>query len=493
MTSPMRMADPATEQAGSGRSEAAEPRRAKKLLMITYAFPPAASVGVHRSLKYCKYLPKHGWLPVVLTADPSAVSHQDPRLTEQIPAGVVVHRTFDLDPGKWIDRVVQRKRRRSRPAPVAAATTASTSSRSRVGPITLLKWAIVSLLTASPDSHVFWIPFAVFRGVRIMVRERIDVVYCSSPPHSSHLIAFILATLFRKPYVLDFRDPWLVNGSAQPPAAKFRTLLALETFAKRTIVQRSTMAIAVSEGESRELRDEFPDLPPERVTHITNGFDPDDAPGPAPEAPPSSGPLRMIHAGTIYSGIANEFLEALRVMVEADPHTAAALHVDLLGEISVEYRSRVSHLESLGVVTYHGMQPHRRTLEMILQSDLPLLLLGGRLFPPSHLPAKTFEYLQMGKPILAICREGELTDILRRSGLGIIASPDSIDDLVTTLRHLRTAHAAGQLALTPNQDFIRRYRRDALAKELASLLDRVSRADHPVAPVRTPWTSQAPQ
>src|SRR5438067_4255013 len=80
----------------------------KRVLMITYAFPPAAYVGAHRTLKYCKYLPSHGWLPVVLTIDSRRVAHQDPALCRQIPAEVEVHRTRDLDPAKWLDSIGKR-------------------------------------------------------------------------------------------------------------------------------------------------------------------------------------------------------------------------------------------------------------------------------------------------------------------------------------------------------------------------------------------------
>ena len=93
----------------------------KCVLVITYVFPPSAWVGGHRTLKYCKYLGRHGWLPIVLTAKPAGVTFTDDLLVAQIPADVKVHRTFDFDPAKLEERVGQHKLERIHAAAAASA------------------------------------------------------------------------------------------------------------------------------------------------------------------------------------------------------------------------------------------------------------------------------------------------------------------------------------------------------------------------------------
>jgi hypothetical protein len=114
---------------------------------------------------------------------------------------------------------------------------------------------------------------------------------------------------------------------------------------------------------------------------------------------------------------------------------------------------------------------------MVQRSDVPVMLMGGSSYFASHLPSKLFEYLYVGKPIFAIAPEGEVTDILRQSGLGIIVQPHSVDSVVTALRDMAADHAAGRLGRVPNEAYIRTFERVALAEKLACALDAVKEAE----------------
>ena len=302
------------------------------------------------------------------------------------------------------------------------------------------------------------------------------MIYSTSPPHSSHIAAFLLAKLFGKPYVLDFRDPWRIGGSLRRPVEKIPTLLALQGHVKLVIIRKAAKVICVSKGERDELRAEFPELQDDHFTYITNGYDPGDV-VPESHAVERSSRLTLIHAGTIYSGIAGEFFEALRRLADNDSATAHSIEVQLVGEIAHEYANVVGSLEKSGIVKVHGLQPHAKALRMVQASDVLVILLGGTTFLPSHLPAKVFEYLHAGKPILAITGEGELAQIVRQSGLGIIVPPQSVDRVLGALRALLADHAAGRLARVPNQSYIRSFERAALTERLARVLDAVKEAE----------------
>jgi glycosyltransferase involved in cell wall biosynthesis len=433
----------------------------RTILVMTYAFPPAAYVGVHRTLKYCRYLSAHRWLPVVLTCKPSGGAFTDEGLCRQIPPEVEVHRTADFDPVRLRERLSRLKRQVIRAPSASAAARDSASPRPSHGLLGGLKRAVLTLLTESPDSHIFWLLFAVPRGLWILLTRKVSVVYSTSPPHSSHIGAFLLAKLSGKPHVVDFRDPWHTGD----PASVMSRM-------KRAIVRNAAKVICVSQGERDELRAQFPELREEQFTYITNGYDPSDAVAddPAPERSPR---LTLIHAGTIYPGIAGEFFQALERLVAEDRDTARSLHVRLLGEIAPEYKGSVAGLEAAGIVKAHGMQPHAATLRMLRGSDVLVILLGGNSFLPSHIPAKVFEYLHAGKPILAIAAEGELARIVRQSGLGTVVPPHSVDRVVGALRALLADHAAGRLARSPNHPYIRSFERAALAEKLAGVLDGV--------------------
>ncbi len=455
-----------------------------KVLMITYVFPPAAWVGAHRTLKYCKYLGTHGWTPIVLTAKPIGVTFVDESLLRQLPPDVVVHRTFDIDPAKWEARLAKRKLDRRRTA-VSDTSVRDGVVESRIperspGFLTRMKDLLKAIVKDSPDSHIFWVPFAFVRGVLVLLKEKVDIIYCTTPPHSSHFAAFLLAKCFRKPYVLDFRDPWYVSDSVRIPAGKVPWLLRSEGRAKRAMVRGAARVICVSKGECDELRAEFPELDDEHFTFINNGYDPVDIPGSVP-VKDRSPKLSLIHAGTIYPGIAGEFFDALQRLLADDPVAAQSLEVHLLGEIAEDYVAVARQLETAGVVRIHGLQPHARTLQMLQTSDVLVILMGGTKYQTSHLPSKFYEYLPVGKPILAIAQEGELTQMARQSGLGIVVPPQDVDKLEQVLRKLLADHAADRLTCSPNPSYIRSFERAVLAEKLAAILDGVleaRRANH---------------
>jgi glycosyltransferase involved in cell wall biosynthesis len=457
----------------------------KSVLMITYVFPPSAWVGGHRTTKYCKFIGAHGWLPTVLTARPSAASFRDEKLLKQIPADVDVHRTLDFDPARienWLARNKKPPAASARAPAVPDGTAAPGLETPRLSLWQRVKRALKAIAKDSPDSHLFWVPFAVLRGLWILLTRRIDVIYCSTPPHSSHLVAYVLAKLARKPYVLDFRDPWSVAGSVSPPEGKLPWLLRIETATKRRIVRSASLIVCVSAGERDELRAEFPDVEPERFTFITNGFDSEDVPQGALPAPAPAEPLALIHAGTIYPGIADELFEALRRIVARAAGQPPGIVVHLLGEIAFDYQGIVEELRASGIVQVHGMQPHARCLQMMRESDVLMILMGGDVYQPSHLPSKGFEYLRIGQPILAVAREGELAELARRSGLGTVTPPHDVDALIDAGDAMREAKRAGTLRRAADAQFIARYERKALAGQLARELDGVHARGRVVRP-----------
>jgi len=267
-----------------------------------------------------------------------------------------------------------------------------------------------------------------------------------------------------------------VSGSARSPENKIPAVLKLETCAKRAIVRGAARVICASKGERDELRVEYPELEAERFTFITNGYDPADFGVAGLETKPSN-QLTLMHAGTIYGGTAGEFFAALHQLVKEHPGIEGRMQVQLVGGIAHEYAETIRELESIGIVKTFSFQPHATALRMVMDSDVLVVLLGGEAFLTSEIPSKVFEYLCARKPILAIAGEGDVTEILRQSGLGIVVGPHSADNVAGALRDLVVDHAAGQLTRVPDLPYIRTFERAALTEKLANLLDAVKEAE----------------
>jgi glycosyltransferase involved in cell wall biosynthesis len=444
------------------------PAPARTVLMVSYAFPPEAYVGGRRTLKYCKYLGQFGWRPIVITIKPRSDAFQDARLSEQLPEDVVVLRTRDWDAASIVDTVSRwlkpLKRSSAAPEPSAVRSPepgAGSPKRRRASWFGRAKETLRRILMESPDSHVLWVPLAIARGARVLLTERVDVIYSSSPPHSSHLAAYVLAKCFRKPHVVDFRDPWVTD------AGMFRRW---QRYAKRVVVTNAAKLVVVSPGEPGDLLAELPQLDAARTAVLTNGYDPDDfAAGPGPA--PSPRHFTITHAGTIYRETGREFFDALEQLVAGNAGLRAVLRVNLIGEIDAEHQPCVRRLEATGVVRRLGLLPHQATIAAVQASDVLLILQRGGTSAASHIPAKVFEYLFAAKPILAIAAPGSLAEMLTASGLGVTVAPGDVAGLANTIEALYRDRLAGGRRMDPNTAYISRFDRRNLTARFADLLE----------------------
>ena len=333
------------------------------------------------------------------------------------------------------------------------------------------KALIDRLLLETPDSHVLWVPIAFMRGARILLTHRVDVVYSSSPPHSSHLTGYLLAKIFGKPHVTDFRDPWLIDGAnGANGASRHDVLHRWQLRARRAVLTNAAKITVVSPGEPQELRANVPELDYGRIAVVTNGYDPDDFP-PGDAVAPDPVRFTITHAGTIYRDTGRVFFEALERAVEQDPQLCQTLRLNLVGFIDPAHIEAIERLEAAGVVRTLGPQPHHLTLGLMRSSDVLLLLQRGGTSRASHLPAKVFEYLHIGKPIFAIGADGALRELLESSGLGMTADPDDVQGIAEAIQVLCRNVRRGHLRLLPNRAYIERFERRSLTERFARVLD----------------------
>ena len=447
--------------------------RARTVLVIAYAFPPEAYVGSRRTLKYCKYLGEFGWRPIVLTIKPRATAFQDERLTHQLPENLEVHRTRDVDGVEWMTKAAAWWHRLRKRTDAAAGSPASAPAgepgKAAPGRLDRFKALIDRLLLETPDSHLLWVPIAFMRGARILLTRRVDVVYSSSPPHSSHLTGYLLAKIFRKPHVTDFRDPWVINGHSNG-VSRGDVLKRWQLRARRAVLTNAAKITVVSPGEPQELRTTVPELDYGRIAVVTNGYDPEDFPS-GDDVAPDPARFTMTHAGTIYRETGRAFFDALERVVEQDPQLCQTLRLNLVGDIDPAHAEAIGRLEASGVVRALGLQPHHLTLGLLRGSDVLLLLQRGGTSRASHLPAKVFEYLHIGKPIFAIGADGALRELLESSGLGMTADPDDVEGIAEAIRVLCRNVRRGHLRLLPNRAYIERFDRRALTERFARVLD----------------------
>ncbi len=427
----------------------------RRVLLVSYDFPPAAGSGAYRAAKFAKYLPEHGWQPVVLTTRHGRWGPVDPTLLAGLE-GVEIHRTRVADPY----RLLAATRRALR-----SPTTADTG---RLHGGNLGRWHPAAWLV--PDAKLAWIPFAVAWGLTRRPGRRCDIVLSTLPTPTAAILGSLIAKLWGVPHVVDYRDPW--SGAFYLPK-RVKPLQRLERAWERRILERASAAV-ITPG----VKDKLPTVEtPFRL--IPNGYDEDDFTGVRPQRP---GPGFVIaHTGLLYKerDLA-PLMNAVALLDRRNPGSADRLHFLQVGRTDAHVAGQLEQLSNRIRVTAIPAVSHGEAIAYMLGADLLYLPTNDDL-----LPGKTYEYLRSGAPILGLASESSsLGPLLAETAGGRAFRPTDAEAIASYLEE-RLRGGAPRAAPAPA---VQRYSRRATTRALAQLLDEVV-AEGPL-PDRSPSRPQ---
>jgi len=429
----------------------------RRILLVTYEFPPRGGPGVQRPVKFAKYWSREGATVDVLTVKDPVSAIVDESLLDELPDSVRIHRAWSLEPNR-IARFGKRLLGRS----AGGATAVRSPTRLTSAPRGLIT-AIQSLFV--PDEKRFWVPWAVRRG-RDLGRSGIDVVVSTGPPHTAHLVASRLARKWGVPHVVDLRDPWIGYLDKRYATSLHRRAdLRLEA----RVIDRAAAVVSVTESMSREISARYPRLG--RVVTVLNGYDTEDLQDVVP-AERSDSKVRFIHAGT-FSGNRrpDEFLRGLARAEAAEECIAQDAEVVFVGAGSeIEDTAR-----SLGVrarVRALGYLDHGQALSELAAADVALVLLSEGRESEISLTGKLFEYLGLRKPILGVVGAGEVESLLESEQGCWLARPSDSDAVAQAIVEIHRRWRDGGL-LGPSRELTQRFSRAAQADEYLALLDEI--------------------
>jgi glycosyltransferase involved in cell wall biosynthesis len=439
------------------------PSETRRVLFVTYTFPPVGGAGVQRVTKFLKYLPRHGWVGSVLTVSNPSVPVFDESLAADVPKETRVVRARTLEPGYGVKRMM-------------SAGEESAARPGRWLP-SLARAATKSLL--HPDPQILWAPAAIRDGSRFLREERHDAVIASGPPFSCFVIGARLAARAGLPLVLDFRDEWDLWGRYQ----ENRSLGPLTRRVHRTIQSRVIRAaaalVATTQASASALEGGRARAGSRAcVRHIYNGFDPDDfanaTPALAPTRPRLDGDrYRLVYAGTLWRMTSVEpLVTALQRVAQTDPAGARRMELIVVGRRTMAQDALLSPLEGGPVrLVRQPYLDHGRVRDLLDGASRLVVLLSDLGGADRILPAKVFEYLASGRPILAVAPLGELTGLLAPFPQARCFAPTETEALAEFLAaDLRSPRASERAPARPD---LSRFERGHQAEELASLLDAI--------------------
>jgi len=361
----------------------------KRVLMVAYHFPPMnVSSGIQRTLRFAQYLPEFDWEAVVLTAHPRVYSGISQASLAEVPPRLQVRRAFAIDTAKHLSF------RGSYP-----------------------RWL------ALPDRWSSWWLGAVPAGLAMIRKLKPDVLWSTYPIATAHLIALTLHRLTGIPWVADFRDP-MAQADYPGNPLEHRVFEWIEYQA----LKHCERAVFTAPGALRLYADRYRDIPESRLTIIENGYDESAFAGAVPAAlQPAGRPAVLIHSGTVYPSERDPrpFFGALAQLRRSGGIKPGELKVVLRATGCDDYlRGLIAHHEIDSIVSLEPTLPYRAALAEMLSADGLLVLQAANC--NYQVPAKLYEYLRAGRPILALTDPaGDTAGVLRNAGIDTISPLDS--------------------------------------------------------------------
>jgi glycosyltransferase involved in cell wall biosynthesis len=379
------------------------------VLIISYAFPPLAEVGALRIARFCRYLPSCGIQPIVVAPGQQHINCDD---SVPLPSGLCVERTRVVTTP--LDLYVRLKTRIGFEG--AGNSPQGRGVDSSVGPI---KKQLLALLQI-PDPYWGWYWPALHAAEKIIEREPIAAIFSSAPPWTAHLVARRLKKKYRIPWVADFRDPWtLAPYQNRVPIWRKGVDRRLEG----SLVRWADLVISVTEDMRQAFERQYPTMPATKFVTLTNGFD-DLTPSPSPKKE-EGGKKLFLHLGSLYAGRRiDTFCKAARDLVNAGKLDPQSFKILFLGDndpslVAGAYEAAPELIQSK-CIEFQNQISWQRAQEVLGTADVLLLFQGGHRL---QIPAKFYEYLKTGKPILAIAEQGALTNLIEATGSGVWADP----------------------------------------------------------------------
>ena len=403
--------------------------------MVAFHYPPyEGGSGVHRTLKFSRYLPDHGWQPIVLSAHPRAYTQLGEEQIEEIPSDVIVKRAFALDTARHLSLGGRYLR-----------------------------------FMALPDQWASWWWHGVFTGLKLVRKYRPNIIWSTYPVATAHLIGLTLHRLTGLPWVADFRDSMTEANYPRDPWAR-QSYLWIE----RRVVKYAHHLVFTAPLTRQMYLQRYPNLNANSCVLIPNGYDEDDFAG--IETSPRNGDtergvIRLVHAGLIYTDDRDPttFFRVIARLKKAAVITAQKLLIDLRASGSETYYQKLLFvLDICDIVPLLPPLPHREAMKDCALADALLIFQAASC--NHQIPAKTYEYLRLGKPILGLTPKESDTGRLLDEGKGAtIVDLTDEETMFQVLPKFIAAVAAHSHPL-PDPEYAHRYSRRFQTSQLAAVL-----------------------
>lgn len=410
----------------------------EKVLIIANEFPPMGGAGVQRSIKFTKYLPEFGYEPIVVTKEYKGTL-VDESLLHDLPKDLKIHRLkgYDLVNHKGIMR---------------------------------LPMKFIGLKMVSPDPEYFWYRMNRDKVAKLIEEEGIQLIYTTSFPYSSHLMGvYLKKKMPHLRWIVDFRDEW-TNNPYHLDSLYMKLRLGAEKKMEYEVTSNCDYLVTNTPFMLKNFVKDNPRLE-NRSTFIPNGYDSDDFAG-LENVQADKEKFVITYTGSLYGRRnLNEFLDGLKLAIDSGAIDKNDLEIRIVGNIYESVMNEYAKAYNLeGVMKQYGYLPHKESIEMLMKSQILLLVIGSGKGSENFYTGKIFEYINVNRPILAIVPpKGAAAQVIEQTETGTVVGTEDIEGIQNSLIQYYTAWKNGGINHSPKWDEIQTFSRKKQTEQLSKI------------------------
>jgi glycosyltransferase involved in cell wall biosynthesis len=426
----------------------------RKVLIISYYWPPAGGPAVQRILKFAKFLPEYGWQPIILSVKNGEFPVTDQKFLDEIPNECLVFKSSSFEPygiyKKFSGQHLSAK------IPVAVLTQQDINWRKKFA-----HWIRLNLFI--PDAKIGWYPLAVQLGKKLIQAHQPNIIMSTSPPATTHLIAMKLSKKSKIPWVADFRDPWtkIYHYDNLP---KLKIIKKFDQYLENSVLKNASAITMVSPNFFSN------NIHRRKLKIIPNGFDLSDMKVVKKNLP--SEKFTIKYMGSLKSRqYVDSFFVLLKELSENN-ELRKNIRVEFIGLMDPLAHKKILEKNILIEILFLGYLPHDQALGRIADADLLLHVIGVSNLAKSVATGKLFEYLMIGRPILSYGPKGGQADrILNETGGGKLYDYSDKDGAKEYILNHYHRWKRKEVTFTPNPEKIKKYDRKQLTGKLVQTFE----------------------
>ncbi|SDF54054.1 glycosyltransferase [Epilithonimonas hungarica] len=446
-------------------------KRSKKVLIVTYYWPPAGGPGVQRWLKFAKYLPEFDWKPIIYTPENPSYPLVDETLTKEVPENLKIIKTNIWEPYQLAEKF-SKSNKKFKGGQFDVGKNQSFMSKLSI---------FIRGNFFIPDARKFWVRPSIQFLKQYLKENNIDVLVTTGPPHSLHLIGLGLKKeLPNLKWIADFRDPWteisyykhlkLTSGSDRKHRQLEKSVfenadLTLATSYKdaENFKKNGANAFCITNGFDESENSRVGELESERIRKLEGNE----------TMKPSNSKFTLSYVGVLEQLRNPENLwKALENLCKTNSDFANDLELKFVGRVDDKILNEIESSVLKNNIKNLGYLSHNDSVNEMQNSDLLLITNFPNESSKGIIPGKLFEYLATGKQIISFGpKDADVETILNKTKAGKHFDYQSNLGIREFISSLYEDWKSGKSI--QNEANINEFSRKELTKKLVELLDEI--------------------